>query len=125
MVNLRMKVAVLGASPKPHRYANKAVRKLLHYGHEVIPINPAYPEIEGLKAVRNLEALEPGDVDTITLYMNPSRTKDLGPAIIDADPRRMIFNPGTESPELAAELEDAGIETVEGCTLVMLDTGQF
>jgi hypothetical protein len=35
------------------------------------------------------------------------------------------MNPGAENSALAAEAEQAGIEVVEGCTLVMLRTGQF
>jgi predicted CoA-binding protein len=120
-----MHVAVLGASPKPDRYANQAVRLLLRHGHTVAPVNPAYPEIEGLQAVPDLEALADGDVDTVTVYMNPGRTRGLAPALVGTGARRVIFNPGTESPELEAELRDAGVEVLEACTLVMLNTGQF
>lgn len=120
-----MKVAVLGASPKPDRYANKAVRLLLEHGHEVIPVNPAYPEIEGLATVPDLDALADDAVDTVTVYMNPDRTRELGSVMARVAPRRVIFNPGTESPALADQLRAEGIEVVEACTLVMLNTGQF
>ena len=46
-------------------------------------------------------------------------------AIVAAWPRRIIFNPGAENEELAAAAREAGIEVVEGCTLVMLRTGTF
>jgi uncharacterized protein len=120
-----MRVAVLGASPKPNRYANMAIKRLLKHDHAVIPINPAYSEIEGIPTIPDLDALVPGGADTITIYMNPARTKALGPALIRAGPSRVIFNPGTESDSLAAQLEAAGIEVVDACTLVMLDTDRF
>ena len=120
-----MNVAILGASPKEDRYAHKALVLLLRHGHEVMPINPAYPMIENLPCLPDLSALEPGDADTITVYMNPERTRELGPALIRAQPRRVIFNPGTENPDLAAELESAGITVEDACTLVLLHTGQF
>jgi hypothetical protein len=41
------------------------------------------------------------------------------------NPRRVIFNPGTENPELERALEKSGIQTEEACTLVLLHTGQF
>jgi hypothetical protein len=41
------------------------------------------------------------------------------------NPRRVIFNPGTESAPLQQALDEAGIEWLEACTLVMLRTGQF
>jgi hypothetical protein len=35
------------------------------------------------------------------------------------------MNPGAENYALAEKAENAGIEVVEGCTLVMLQAGQF
>ena len=46
-------------------------------------------------------------------------------ALIAARPARVIFNPGTENPELEEKLAAAGIATVRACTLVLLRTGQF
>jgi len=120
-----MKVAVLGASPKRERYSNQAVRLLLENSHEVIPVNPSYEEIEGLPVVPDLGHLEPGSIDTLTVYLAPKVTSTLGEAIEATRPRRVIFNPGTENPALKKRLEDAGIEVVEACTLVLLRTGQF
>jgi hypothetical protein len=45
--------------------------------------------------------------------------------IVSARPRRIIMNPGAENPDLARRAEAAGIEVVEGCTLVMLRPGRF
>ena len=41
-------VAVLGASRKPQRYSNRAVRALAQHGYRVVPVNPAHAEVEGL-----------------------------------------------------------------------------
>ena len=65
------------------------------------------------------------DVDTITLYLNPSRQKELYDYILSLKPRRIIFNPGTENPEFEEMAESKGIETVEACTLVMLSIGNY
>jgi uncharacterized protein len=46
-------------------------------------------------------------------------------AIIAAKPARVIFNPGTENPELEEHLAAAGIAVVHACTLVLLRTGRF
>jgi predicted CoA-binding protein len=117
-------VAVLGASPKPDRYAYKALEMLLEYGHRPLPINPACDEILGEKCFPKLSDA-PGPIDTVTLYLGESRSNPLIDEIICAKPRRIIMNPGAENPALAAKAEEAGIEVVEGCTLVMLRTGQF
>ena len=117
-------VAVLGASPKPERYSNKAIRMLREYGHTVIPVNPAQKEIEGLAVVPDVAAL-PGNVDTVTLYVSPAHSAALLPGLLSLHPKRVIFNPGAENPALAQGLAKAGIVVEEACTLVMLRTGQF
>ena len=45
--------------------------------------------------------------------------------ITDLKPRRVIFNPGTENPELYSLLKKHDIEVVIACTLVLLSTGQY
>ncbi|MEY2551061.1 MAG: uncharacterized protein QOG12_1205 [Verrucomicrobiota bacterium] len=117
-------VAILGASPKPDRYAYKAFRMLADHGHQPVPINPAFDEILGEKCYSKIgEAPKP--IDTVTLYLGEARSNPLIDEIIEAKPRRIIMNPGAENSALAEKAEEAGIEVVEGCTLVMLATGQF
>lgn len=117
-------VAVLGASPKPERFAYKAMEMLEEYGHRAVPINPAFVEIRGEKCYPKISDA-PGPIDTVTLYLGEPRSTPLIDEIINAKPRRLIMNPGAENGALAAEAERAGIEVVEGCTLVMLRTGRF
>ena len=45
--------------------------------------------------------------------------------ILSLHPRRIIFNPGAENPELETLAAAHGIEPVEACTLVLLSTGQY
>jgi predicted CoA-binding protein len=117
-------VAILGASPKPDRYAYKALEMLHEYGHRTLPINPAFDEILGEMCYPTISTA-PGPIDTVTLYLGEARSNPLIDEIISAKPRRIIMNPGAENGVLATRAEEAGIEVVEGCTLVMLRTGQF
>ena len=117
-------VAILGASPKPDRYAYQALQLLREYGHRPLPINPAYKEILGEKCYPTITEA-PGPIDTVTLYLGQARSNALIDEIIKARPRRIIMNPGAENGSLTARAEEAGIEVIEGCTLVMLRTGQF
>ena len=117
-------VAILGASPKPDRYAYKAFELLREYGHRPLPINPAFSDILGEKCYPTISDA-PQPIDTVTLYLGEARSNPLVDEIVAAKPRRIIMNPGAENPVLAAKAEDAGIEVVEGCTLVMLRTGTF
>ncbi|MCH1508818.1 MAG: CoA-binding protein [Akkermansiaceae bacterium] len=116
-----MKVAILGASPKPERYSHQAQLLLVEHGHDVFPVSPTGREILGVPGM----TLVPSGMDTVTLYVGPDRLAPILDSLIEAAPRRVIFNPGTESAEAKARLEEAGIETEEACTLVLLRTGSF
>ncbi len=118
-------VAVLGASPKPERFAYRAIQRLQAYGHNVIPVARRNGEVDGLAFVTSLESVnEP--IDTITVYVGPARqTPELVDAMVAARPRRIIFNPGTENPAIYARLTEAGIAIEERCTLIMLGSGEF
>lgn len=115
---------VLGASNKPERYSNQAVRLLMEHGHRVIPVNPAQKVIEGLAVSARLEDIaEP--VETISVYLNPAASEVLSEAMLALHPVRVIFNPGSESEVLERRLQEAGIQTERACTLVLLRTGQY
>jgi uncharacterized protein len=117
-------VAVIGASPKPDRYAYKAMQMLREYGHQAVPVNPAFAEVLGEKCYPTISDI-PTKIDTATLYVGKHRSDLLAGQILGAHPRRIIFNPGAENAELAKRADELAIETIEGCTLVMLRSGLF
>jgi uncharacterized protein len=59
------------------------------------------------------------------MYVSPQNQPSLYEYILRQNPRRIIFNPGTENPEFEAIAVTKGIETEEACTLVLLATGQY
>ena len=65
------------------------------------------------------------DFDTITLYIGPQNQPDYYNKIIHLNPKRVIFNPGTENYEFENLLLKNNIKAIEACTLVMLSTNQF
>jgi len=117
------KTLVFGASLKPNRYSNRALRKLVDYNHKTV----AYGLVEGEEASvvvdTDLKAYE--NIDTVTLYLNPKRQEDYYDHIVSLKPKRVIFNPGTENPEFYAILEENGIEIEVACTLVLLSANQY
>lgn len=119
-----MNVAILGASNKPERYSHQAVVLLAQNGHAVFPIHPALSEIDGHRVFQKLADV-PAPLHTVTMYVSPALSTGMAEAILAANPVRVVFNPGTENPELEATLADAGIAVVRACTLVLLRTGQF
>lgn len=114
---------VLGATERTDRYANIAIRRLLRYNQPVKAIGIEEGNVEGVAIQTGQPQFD--DVDTITLYMRAVNQKPFYDYILSLKPRRIIFNPGTENPELEQLAQQNGIEPIEGCTLVMLGTGQY
>lgn len=117
------KTLVLGATPNPERYAYLATNRLTKHGHEVVPVGIKHGNIGGIEILGGKPEVE--GVDTVTLYIGPARQPEYYDYIFSLQPKRIIFNPGTENPELAQLAQERGIETVEGCTLVMLSIGAY
>lgn len=117
------KTLVMGASTDPGRYAYKAIKMLQRYGHPVVAIGKKEDNLDGIKIEK--EHVPFNDVDTITLYLNPMNQRQYYDYIVGLNPERVIFNPGTENPELYTLLRENGIEVEVACTLVMLSTSQY
>lgn len=117
------KTLVLGASTNPSRVSHSAVHRLKNAGEEVIPLGNKKGAVADIPIINDTPHLE--DIDTITLYLNPQRQEAYYNYILSLDPRRIIFNPGTENPELSKMAREKGIETENACTLVMLATGTY
>ncbi|MFK7921130.1 MAG: CoA-binding protein [Bacteroidia bacterium] len=117
---------ILGASPKPSRYAYLASERLQEEGHEVIALAKRQGDSAGIPIHDNRDTLAlPQDLDTVTLYLNPQRQQEYYEWLLAIKPKRVIFNPGTENKELADKLREAGIEPVYACTLVMLASRMY
>ena len=119
-----MKVAVVGASDNPERYSHQAMLLLRQTGHTAYPVHPGAITVAGLPAYASVTRI-PVRIDTATIYLSPRNQGKLGDDLIAGNVARVIFNPGTENPELEARLRATGIEVIEACTLVLLNTGQF
>jgi predicted CoA-binding protein len=119
-----MNVAVIGASDKPDRYSYQALKLLQEKGHAVYPVHQRIKLIDGVSVFPSLENVA-DPIDTVSMYVSPDISNLLADEILAKKPKRIIFNPGAENPQLAFQAQAQGIKTMEACTLVMLRTGQF
>lgn len=117
-------VVILGASEKPTRYAYKAMQSLTNHGHQVLLVNPFKTQIEEQHCHDSVSNITQ-QIDTITLYVNPTRFQDHIDDVIATAPKRVIMNPGTEDDDAEKRLKAEGIEVLRACTLVMLSTNQY
>jgi len=122
--NVLVNVVVLGASDNPEKYSYLAVKFLKENGHTVFPVHPALKEIEGFKVYPSIKDIA-GPIDTVSLYVSEEVSSKLAGDILSKFPKRIIFNPGAENPDLESKACQKGIRTLNACTLTMLKTHQF
>jgi len=118
-----MKTLVIGASLKPIRYSNRAIHSLRNKNVPTVAIGLRNGSVEDVKIETDKVAFK--DIDTVTLYLNPTRQEDYYEYISKLSPRRVIFNPGTENPKFYEMLKKEGIHVEVACTLVLLSTNQY
>ncbi len=114
---------VIGASEKPIRVSHRAIERLLKNNIETVAIGSRKGRVESVEITDEKKIFE--NIHTVTLYINPQIQKEYEDYIIGLKPKRIIFNPGTENFEFRKKAAEAGIDTLEACTLVMLSTGQY
>ncbi len=121
----KKKTVIVGASSNSGRYAQIAARMLKEYNHPIIPLGLRAGEVFGEPILDIKQKPDLKEVDTITLYVSPKNLEGWYDYLISLNPRRIIFNPGTENPDLIEMAKAENIEPVIGCTLVMLRSNQY
>jgi len=120
-----VKILILGASTNPARFSYMAAQALSVREYDIVPVG-LRPGVVAGKSILDIRTRPQIDnIDTITLYMNPRNQSVYLEYIIGLNPRRIIFNPGTENTVLIDLAKKNGIEVVVDCTLVMLRSGYF
>lgn len=117
------KTLVFGASLKSNRYSNLAVNRLMDHNIETEAFSLKAGKIRELQIKTNLNDFQ--NIHTITLYVGAARQPEYYGEFLKINPKRVIFNPGTENPELYKILKDNEIEVEVTCTLVLLSTNQY
>ncbi|MFC2100320.1 CoA-binding protein [Bacteroidota bacterium] len=117
------KTMVIGATTNQGRYAFFAVKELLYHGHDVIPIGIKKGNIFGMQIINGLPQIQ--DIHTITLYVGPKNQENYIDYIFELNPKRIIFNPGSENDKLIKQALLNDIEVIIDCTLMMLSNGEY
>jgi predicted CoA-binding protein len=120
---MQKKTLVLGASLNPQRYSNIAINKLRSNNHDVKAFGLKDGIVNDVEI--DTELIAYSNINTVTLYLNPQRQKAYYDYLINLKPERVIFNPGTENPELYELLKQNEIDFEVACTLVLLATNQY
>ena len=120
---MQKKTLVLGASLKEARYSFKAINKLKENNIPVVALGLRKGKVAAI--VVDTEMVPYKNIDTVTLYLNPKRQEAYYSYIINLQPKRVIFNPGTENSYFVKLLQENNIESEVACTLVLLSINQY
>ena len=118
-----MKTLVIGASAKPERYSYQAIERLKVKDYPVVALGLKAGVIQG-EIIHTTKEIWT-DIDTVSLYVGPAHQDNYIDYIIGLNPRRVLFNPGTENPDFYRILKSNHISYFEACTLVLLSTNQY
>ncbi|UZD23273.1 CoA-binding protein [Algoriphagus halophytocola] len=116
---------IVGATTNPSRYAYFAASRLSEAGVDFIPIGIKKGEVFGKEILDLRSKPDLKDIHTITMYIGPVHQAEWMDYLISLQPKRIIFNPGTENPAFFSAARAKGIEVLPACTLVMLSSNQY
>ena len=113
-------IALVGASPKPHRPSHGVMRYLLAQGYRVIPVRPAgCDEVLGVPCVRALADIEE-PIDLVDVFRRPEHTPPHAREAVEVGAGALWLQLGIVSTESRRIAEEAGLDYVEdACTLIV------
>jgi predicted CoA-binding protein len=115
------RIAVVGASSNPSRASNDILRYLAAAGYEVVPVNPAETEVEGLRCYPTLAeaAAATGDIDIVDVFRRPEFCPDHAREAVEIGARCLWLQLGIVNAEAARIAVAGGLRLVmDRCTKV-------
>ncbi|MCH7495617.1 MAG: CoA-binding protein [Candidatus Marinimicrobia bacterium] len=104
-------IAVYGASEKPWRASNSITRFLLSVGYDVIPVNPHYEIVMGMKSFPSL--LDIGvNVDLIDVFRRSSEVISVAEEAVKIGAKGIWFQEGVINEQAAEIAVSGGLEVV-------------
>jgi uncharacterized protein len=104
-------IAVVGASPKPGRDSGTIASFLAAKGYTVIPVNPVYPEVLGMKCYPDLRSIG-SPVDIVDIFRNPDEVLPIIDEAIATGAKTVWMQLGVVNAEAAKKAEQAGIQVI-------------
>jgi predicted CoA-binding protein len=113
-------IAVVGCSNKRDRDSHQIAALLIDRGYEVIPVNPAVPEILGRKCYPDVRSI-PKKVDIVDVFRAPEHIPAVAQDAIDAKAECLWLQSGIIHEEAARKASDAGLYVIQDrCIATML-----
>ena len=111
ILNESKTIAVYGASEKEWRASNSIFKFLLSVGYEVIPVNPNYDEILGLKCYDTLSDIEK-KIDIVDVFRRPSEVVPVAEEAVRIGAKSIWFQEGVINEAAAAVASSGGLNVI-------------
>jgi hypothetical protein len=117
------RIAVVGMTPDPSRAGHYVPEFLRSRGKEIVPVNPTYPEVDGLKSYASLKDV-PGKVDVVLVFRRPEYCAQIAEEAAAIHAGGLWLQSGIYNDEAKRIAEEAGMEFVQGrCMMVEYGNG--
>lgn len=118
LADLSTGIAVVGATDNTAKYGSVIYRDLKRRGYRVWPVNPNRPTVDGDPAYDRIGDL-PDQPDIIDLVVPAGVGLGVVREAIDLGWEGVWVQPGADSPELIATLQESGMEYIaDSCIMV-------
>lgn len=123
------RIAVAGVSRQSDQAANAIFRKLRDAGYQVVPVNPAAREAEGVPCYPDLTSI-PGGVDAVMVVTPAAAAAGLVEECAKLGIRRAwlhrAIGPGSVSKEAVRVGRERGVEVIAGaCPMMFVEPVDF
>jgi predicted CoA-binding protein len=112
------RIAVVGLSDDPMRTANRIAHFLRSIGREIVPVNPNYQTVMGVRCYPTVASI-PGKVDLVDVFRRAQFTPAVVEDAIAARAGGVWLQSGIVNPESRRIAEEAGIDYVEDRCLMV------
>ena len=124
-MKIKNSVVVLGASPNPSRTSYLAAKLLMQKGFNVKAYGNRVGKIDQITISDDIPLSLGQHIDAISIFLKPERQKEFYDYIISSNPKSLIFNPGTENPELEKMARRRKINIISCCTIALSAVGML
>ena len=112
------RIAVVGLSDDPSRPSYGVSNYMRSAGKEILPVNPKYEAVMGLKCYRTLEEV-PGPVEVVNVFRRPKACDDVVRSAIAIGAKGVWLQSGIRNDEAKRLAEEAGLDFVQDrCIMV-------
>jgi len=113
-------IAVVGISEKPERDSFKVAQYLSAKGYNIIPINPAIENWNGMKSYQNLSSLPKDmEIDIVDIFRKSEAVPEIVNESLKIKPKAIWMQLGVINEDAAKKASESGVKVVmDRCIMV-------